>query len=108
MLLTPVSTLWKCTAQMATSCTNSFQPQRISAATSGEVLSRIAFGLPSKWFVPWPTRSAHTARRCASLPSNPFNDMAEPDAAATYFALIEQLRRLRLAYPHVVEVATVT
>jgi N-ethylmaleimide reductase len=44
---------------------------------------------------------------CTALrisPDNPFNDMAEPDAAATYFALIEQLRRLGLAYRHVVEV----
>ena len=49
------------------------------------------------------TIGAHcTALR--SSPGNPFNDMAESDAAATCFALIEQLRRLGLAYLHVVEV----
>jgi 2,4-dienoyl-CoA reductase-like NADH-dependent reductase (Old Yellow Enzyme family) len=37
-------------------------------------------------------------------PANPFNDMREPDAQATYLALVDKLRPMRLAYLHVVEV----
>lgn len=36
-------------------------------------------------------------------PGNPFNDMSEPDVAPTYVALTEALRRMGLAYLHLVE-----
>ena len=49
------------------------------------------------------TNGAHrTALRIS--PGNRFNDMTEFDAETTYFALVEQLRPLGLAYLHLVEV----
>jgi N-ethylmaleimide reductase len=76
--------------------------QFLSAATNlrsdqwgGSVSNRIRFAVDV-------IRAHRTALRLT--PGNPFNDMSEPGAAATYFALIDQLPPMGLAYLHVVEV----
>jgi len=87
--------------------------QFLSAATNlrsdewgGSVRNRIRFAVEVTRAIAHTIGAHRTALRIS--PGNPFNDMAEPDAAGTYFALVEQLGPIGLAYLHLVEWATVT
>jgi N-ethylmaleimide reductase len=68
----------------------------------GSILNRIRFAVEVLRAVAEAIGAHRTALRIS--PGNPFNDMAEPEPAATYFALVEQLCAMGLAYLHVVEV----
>jgi N-ethylmaleimide reductase len=83
--------------------------QFLSAATNlrsdqwgGSIPNRIRFIVEVLHAIAEAIGATRTALRIS--PGNPFNDMKEPDAAATYFALVEQLRPMGLAYLHAVEV----
>jgi N-ethylmaleimide reductase len=68
----------------------------------GSIPNRIRFGVEVLRAIADVIGAHRTAVRIS--PGNPFNDMTEPEPAATYSALIEQLRSMGLAYLHVVEV----
>jgi N-ethylmaleimide reductase len=68
----------------------------------GSVRNRIRFAVEVVRAIAHTIGAHRTALRIS--PSNPFDDMSEPRAAATYFALVERLRPLSMAYLHVVEV----
>jgi N-ethylmaleimide reductase len=68
----------------------------------GSIQNRIRFAVEVLRAIAAAIGAHRTALRIS--PGNPFNDMTEPDAAATYFALVEQLRLAGLGYLHVVEV----
>jgi N-ethylmaleimide reductase len=83
--------------------------QFLAAATNlrtdewgGSVHNRIRFAVEVVRGIAHTIGAHRTALRIS--PGNPFNDMTEPDVAATYCALVEQLRPIGLAYLHLVEV----
>ena len=83
--------------------------QFLSAATNlrrdewgGPIPNRIQFAIEVVRGIADTIGAHRTALRIS--PRNSFNDMRESDAAATYFALVERLRPMALAYLHVVEV----
>jgi N-ethylmaleimide reductase len=83
--------------------------QFLSASTNlrtdewgGTINNRIRFAVEVVDAICSAIGAARTALRIS--PANPFNDMREPDARATYLALVDKLRPMRLAYLHVVEV----
>jgi len=83
--------------------------QFLSAATNlrsdewgGSIPNRIRFAVEVVRAIADTIGVHRTALRIS--PGNPLNDMAEPDAAATYVALVEELRPIGLAYLHLVEV----
>ena len=69
---------------------------------SGTIDNRIRFAVEVVDAICSAIGAARTALRIS--PANPFNDMRELDAHATYLALVDKLRPMRLAYLHVVEV----
>lgn len=82
--------------------------QFLSAATNlrtdewgGPIPNRIRFAVEVVRAISEAIGAHRTALRIS--PGNPFNDMTEPDCEATYFALVEQLCPIGLAYLHVVE-----
>jgi len=68
---------------------------------SGTIDNRIRFAVEVVDAICSAIGAARTALRIS--PANPFNDMRELDAHATYLALVDKLRPMRLAYLHVVE-----
>ena len=73
-----------------------------AAPTATAATSPAASGSPSRWPLPWPTRSAPTGSGSASAPASPLGDIEETDVAELYPALVEALAPLGLAYLHVV------
>jgi hypothetical protein len=73
-----------------------------SGEWGGSVRNRIRFAVEVVRAIAHTIGAHRTALRIS--PSNPFDDMSEPRAAATHFALVEQLRPIGMAYPRVVEV----
>jgi N-ethylmaleimide reductase len=83
--------------------------QFLSAATNqrqdnwgGSIPNRIRFAIEVIEAIADSIGAQRTALRIS--PGNPYNDMHEDKPAATYFALVERLRPIGMAYLHVVEV----
>jgi len=88
-------------------CTSGYLPMQFMAtntnlrtdAYGGSVRNRVRFVLETLEAMVEVARSRVGMRIC---PGNPFNDVLDPDPAATYEALLSGSARLNLAYLHVI------